>query len=43
MGLLIANKKTQDNLFPIIHGGNHERGLRSGTLNVPGIVDLQRL
>ena len=40
VGLLIANKKTQDNLFPIIHGGNHERGLRSGTLNVPGIVGL---
>ncbi len=40
VGLLIANKKSQDNLFPIIHGGNHERGLRSGTLNVPGIVGL---
>lgn len=38
IGLLIANKTTQDKLFPIIHGGNHERGLRSGTLNVPGIV-----
>ena len=40
VGLLIANKRSQDNLFPIIHGGNHERGLRSGTLNVPGIVGL---
>lgn len=39
VGALYINRSTyKAKLVPLIHGGGHESGLRSGTLNVPGIV-----
>jgi cysteine desulfurase len=36
VGFLYVRRGTR--LVPLFHGGGHERGLRSGTENVPGIV-----
>jgi cysteine desulfurase len=42
VGGVYVNERTQRFLksHPLLHGGGHERGLRSGTLNAPGIIGM---
>ena len=38
--LFVRRRRPPLRLLPLIEGGGQERGLRSGTLNVPGIIGL---
>lgn len=40
VGALYVRRKPRVRIQPLIHGGGHERGMRSGTLAVPLIVGL---
>jgi cysteine desulfurase len=40
VGALLVGREHQGRLAPLLDGGAHERGLRSGTVNVPGVIGL---
>ena len=40
VGALFVRRRPLVRLAPLLHGGGHERGMRSGTLNVPAIVGM---
>ena len=40
--LLVKRSRPRQRLVPLMDGGGHQQGLRSGTLNTPGIVGFAR-
>lgn len=40
VGALVGTRRGLHGLRPLIYGGGHERGLRSGSVNVAGVVGL---
>jgi cysteine desulfurase len=42
IGALYIKKDIQKLITPLLHGGGHERNLRSGTENIPGIVGFAK-